>query len=181
MSSFVWLSVFPSFDEPRSRSSNSPLEVVLAVVALRAGLDVLQDLIREEVHPLGQILVENEAQDVMSELICAHFPAQSIGDVPELGLAGLFGVVGHGTGMWVSKVDDECRCPHAISEQVDSKGFERGGARISGRNLCRLRFTAKRFQKLAGGERSATTGSLIELGSHPDKGARFVASGILSG
>ena len=34
-------------------------------------------------------------------------------------------------------------------------------------------FTAKRFEKLAGGKRSATTGTLQKLGSHPDKGARF--------
>ena len=56
---------------------------------------MLQDLIREQVHPLRQILVEDKAQDVVPELIRAHLPAQRVGDVPELGLQGLLGVVGH--------------------------------------------------------------------------------------
>ena len=65
MSSFVWLSVFPSFDEPRSRSSNSPLEVVLAVVAHGAGLDVLQDdteILQNEVVLLPRTLFRDAVE-----------------------------------------------------------------------------------------------------------------------
>jgi len=56
---------------------------------------VLQNLIREEVHPLGEILVEDEAEDVVPKLISPHLPPQSVGDVPELGLEGFLVVFGH--------------------------------------------------------------------------------------
>jgi len=56
---------------------------------------VLQDVVREEVHPLGEILVEDEAEDVVPELIRAHFPPQGVGDVPELGLELLLVVFRH--------------------------------------------------------------------------------------
>jgi hypothetical protein len=56
---------------------------------------VLQDLIGEEVHPLGEVFVEDEAEDVVAELIRAHLAAQGVGDVPELGLELFLGVVGH--------------------------------------------------------------------------------------
>jgi hypothetical protein len=59
---------------------------------------VLQDLIGEQVHPLGEVFVEDEAEDVVAELIRAHLPAQGVGDVPELGLEDLLGVVGHEVG-----------------------------------------------------------------------------------
>lgn len=57
---------------------------------------VLQDLIREKVHPLGEVFLKDEAEDVVPELIRAHLPAQGVGDVPELSLERLFGVVRHG-------------------------------------------------------------------------------------
>ena len=57
---------------------------------------VLQDLIREEVDALGEVFVEDKAQDVVPELIRPHLPAQRVGDVPELGLQILLRVVGHG-------------------------------------------------------------------------------------
>ncbi len=56
---------------------------------------VFQDLIREEVNALGEVFVEDEAQDVVPELIRPHLPTQRVGDVPELGVEGLFCVVGH--------------------------------------------------------------------------------------
>jgi hypothetical protein len=65
---------------------------------------VLQDFIREEVHPLGQILVKDEAQDVVPKLIRPHLPAQSVGDVPELSLERLSGVVGHGNEQMLIRV-----------------------------------------------------------------------------
>ena len=72
-------------------------------LSVRAGLGdgveadpvVLQDVIGEEVHPLGEILVEDEAEDVVPELIRPHFPPQGVGDVPELGLELLLVVFGH--------------------------------------------------------------------------------------
>ena len=57
---------------------------------------MLQDLIREQMHSLGEVFVEDEAQDVVPELIRPHFASQRVGDIPELGLEGLLGVVGHG-------------------------------------------------------------------------------------
>ena len=56
---------------------------------------VLQDLIREEVDALGEVFVEDEAQDVVPELIRPQFHTQRVGGVPELGVESLFCVVGH--------------------------------------------------------------------------------------
>jgi len=56
---------------------------------------VLQDLIGEEVHALGEILVEDEAEDVVPEFVGTHLTAQGIGDVPELSLELLLVVFGH--------------------------------------------------------------------------------------
>lgn len=50
---------------------------------------VFQDLIREEVHPLGEVFVEDEAEDVVAELVGSHFTPEGVGDVPKLGLEGL--------------------------------------------------------------------------------------------
>ena len=44
-----------------------------------------------------------------------------------------------------------------------------------------LRFTAKRFERLAGGKRSATTGSCRTQRQHPEMGARTANSVIPSG
>ena len=56
---------------------------------------VLQDVIREEVDAFGEVFVEDEAQDVVPELIRPHLSTQRVGNVPELGVEGLFRVVGH--------------------------------------------------------------------------------------
>ena len=60
---------------------------------------VLQDVIGEEVDAFGEVFVEDEAQDVVPELIRPHLSTQRVGDVPELGVEGLFRVVGHGGGI----------------------------------------------------------------------------------
>jgi hypothetical protein len=56
------------------------------------------------VHPLGEVFVEDEAEDVVSELIRPHLPPQGVGDVPELGLKGLLVVFGHAVGVMVLKI-----------------------------------------------------------------------------
>tara|TARA_B100001123_G_scaffold336580_1_gene380580 strand:+ start:304 stop:483 length:180 start_codon:yes stop_codon:yes gene_type:complete len=48
------------------------------------------------VHPLGKVFIENEAEDVIAKVIGAHFAAQGVGNVPELGLELLFVIFGHG-------------------------------------------------------------------------------------
>ncbi len=57
---------------------------------------MLQDVIREKVHPLGEVFVEDEAQYVVPELICPHLPAQGVGNIPELDLELFFCVVRSG-------------------------------------------------------------------------------------
>ena len=59
---------------------------------------VFEDLIGEEVHSLGEVFVEDEAQDVVTELVGAHFPPQSIRDVPKAGFEVLIVVFRHGKG-----------------------------------------------------------------------------------
>ncbi len=46
---------------------------------------MLEGFVREEVDLLGEILVEDEAEDVVAEVIGPHLTAEGIGDVPELG------------------------------------------------------------------------------------------------
>jgi hypothetical protein len=46
---------------------------------------VLKNLIGEQMHPLGEILVKNEAKDVIAKVIRAHLTPQGVGNVPELG------------------------------------------------------------------------------------------------
>ena len=60
---------------------------------------VLQDVIGDEVDALGEVFVEDGAQDVVPELIRPHLPTQRVGDVPELGLEGLLVVFGHAVGV----------------------------------------------------------------------------------
>ena len=57
---------------------------------------VYEDLVREEMHALGEILVEDEAEDVVAEFISTHLSAQGVRDVPESGFEVLFVVFGHG-------------------------------------------------------------------------------------
>lgn len=55
----------------------------------------LKNLIGEEVHFFGEVLVKHKPQDVVAELIGVHFSAQGIGDVPELGFELFFLISGH--------------------------------------------------------------------------------------
>ena len=43
-----------------------------------------EDHIRVGVHTLGQVFVEDEAQDVVPELVRPHLPAKLVRDVPQL-------------------------------------------------------------------------------------------------
>ena len=57
---------------------------------------VFEDLIREEMHSLGEVFVENEAENVVAKFIGPHLSTQGIGDFPELALQDLLVVFGHG-------------------------------------------------------------------------------------
>ena len=46
-------------------------------------------------HPLGQVFVEDEAKDVIGELIRVHLAVWGVGDVPELLLKLLLLLFGH--------------------------------------------------------------------------------------
>ena len=59
---------------------------------------VLKDVISEQVHPLGEVFVEDEAEDVVSKLIRPHLSPQGVGDVLELGLESFLVVFGHSLG-----------------------------------------------------------------------------------
>ena len=80
---------------------------------------VLQDVVREEVHPLGEILVEDEAEDVVPELIRPHFPPQGVGDIPELGLELLLVVFGH---TWKDATVLTARTPSESSKSGEMQG-----------------------------------------------------------
>jgi hypothetical protein len=56
----------------------------------------LKDFAREQVHPLGEVLVENEAKDVVTKLIRAHLSPQGVGNVPEFGFESFFVIFSHG-------------------------------------------------------------------------------------
>ena len=55
----------------------------------------VQDLVGIEFHLLAEVLVEDEAEDVVAKVVRAHLAAQGVGDVPEGGFEFLLG--GHGS------------------------------------------------------------------------------------
>lgn len=57
---------------------------------------VLENLVGKEVHALGEVFVEDEAEDVVAEFISPHLSPQGVGDVPEAGLEVLLVVFRHG-------------------------------------------------------------------------------------
>ena len=46
---------------------------------------ILQDLICEEMHPPREILIENKAENVVTEFIRTHFSSQGVSDIPKTG------------------------------------------------------------------------------------------------
>ena len=81
---------------PGARSERSMVLCPAATRKVRIRLAVrLEQLVGIAVHLLAQVLVKDEAQDVVPKFIGAHLAPQGIGDVPESGVE-VGGVIRHG-------------------------------------------------------------------------------------